>query len=358
MRFAIDHVIWFLDATALNPLLAAIPPLALHHLTNARILFRSAPGALLPYTLRPLPGLQKLALGIFGLAVCRRLSHWAARRALNNGTKLSPFRPEDEIVVVTGGAGGFGGEAVRKFASAGAKVVVLDVLPLTYPKPSGVYYYRVDLTDYHALEQVAKQVSEEIGEPTVVIANAGICRGKPVLHATPKDIEVTMGVNTLAVFWCAKVFLPAMIKKNHGHFLITSSTTAFLSTAGITDYAASKAATLAISEGLQSELKHIYKAPSVRVSALCPSLVRTKMFDTAKSSSSFFWPELTVEDIANHMYDIVTSGSSQRRILPLLATMMVQSRALPEWFRVSIQDAAAGAMVDLKPHNPLAEGKQ
>lgn len=81
------------------------------------------------------------------------------------------------------------------------------------------------------------------------------------------------------------------------------------------------------------------------------------MFDTAKSSSSFFWPELNVEDIADHMYDIVASGSSQRRILPLLATMMVQSRALPEWFRVSIQDAAAGAMVDLKPHDPLAEAK-
>ncbi|KAG9606184.1 NAD(P)-binding protein, partial [Aureobasidium melanogenum] len=321
VRFAVDHVIWFLDATALNPLLAAIPPLAL----IISLVLGSYSEAR-----------QKLALGAFGLAVCRRLSQWAARRALNNGTRLSPFQPGKGIVVVTGGAGGFGGEAVRKFASAGAKVVVLDVLPLTYAK-------------------LAKQVPDEVGEPTVVIANAGICRGKPVLHATPKDIEITMKVNTLAVFWCAKVFLPAMIKKNHGHFLITSSTTAFLSTAGITDYAASKAATLAISEGLQSELKHIYKAPSVRVSALCPSLVRTKMFDTAKSSSSFFWPELTVEDIANHMYEIVASGSSQRRILPLLATMMVQSRALPKWFRVSIQDAAAGGMVDLKPHNPLAE---
>lgn len=88
---AIDHVIWLLDATALNPLLAAIPPLALHHLTDARVLFRSAAGTLVPYTLRPLPGLQKLALGVFGLAVCRRLSQWAARRAFNNGTKLSLF---------------------------------------------------------------------------------------------------------------------------------------------------------------------------------------------------------------------------------------------------------------------------
>lgn len=53
-----------------------------------------------------------------------------------------------------------------------------------------MYYYRVDLIDYNALEQVAKQVSDEVGEPTVVIANAGICRGKPVLDATPKDIEM------------------------------------------------------------------------------------------------------------------------------------------------------------------------
>lgn len=148
-----------------------------------------------------------------------------------------------------------------------------------------------------------------------------------------------------------------MIRKDHGHFLITASSGAFLATAGIVDYAASKAAALAICEGLQTELKHIYKAPSVRVSALCPSLVRTKMFESAESPSSFFWPELTVDDIASHMVDIVASGRSQRRTTPSLGVITTLFRVLPAWFRVSAQDGAATAMVGLSPHNPLAEEK-
>ena len=54
-------------------------------------------------------------------------------RALNHGTKAS-FDWSKEIVVVTGGSGGIGGETVKRLAASGTTVVVLDLIPLTYKK--------------------------------------------------------------------------------------------------------------------------------------------------------------------------------------------------------------------------------
>lgn len=54
-------------------------------------------------------------------------------RALNHGTKAS-FNWSKEIVVVTGGSGGIGGETVKRLAATGTTVVVLDVLPLSFNK--------------------------------------------------------------------------------------------------------------------------------------------------------------------------------------------------------------------------------
>ena len=50
-----------------------------------------------------------------------------------------------------------------------------------------------------------------------------------------------------------------MVEHNHGHFLITASQSGYLATAGVTDYAATKAAAVAIYEGLQTELNTLIK---------------------------------------------------------------------------------------------------
>jgi FlaA1/EpsC-like NDP-sugar epimerase len=55
------------------------------------------------------------------------------KRALNNGV-TDAFNWDEEVVVVTGGAGGIGGDMVKQLASKGTRIAVLDVMPLTYLK--------------------------------------------------------------------------------------------------------------------------------------------------------------------------------------------------------------------------------
>lgn len=49
-----------------------------------------------------------------------------------NNWSIDAYDWNKEIVLITGGAGGIGGSVVRLLAERGIKVVVLDVIPMTF----------------------------------------------------------------------------------------------------------------------------------------------------------------------------------------------------------------------------------
>lgn len=106
---------------------------------------------------------------------CSWINQYLSADALNHGT-TADFDWDNEIVLVTGGAGGIGGEIVQQMARRPTKVVVLDVMDLTYtpskvataltshsaesltrPAPN-VYYYKCDITNHNALKAVADEI--------------------------------------------------------------------------------------------------------------------------------------------------------------------------------------------------------
>lgn len=158
------------------------------------------------------------------------------------------------------------------------------------------------------------------------------------------------------MLWTAKVFMPYMIEKNHGHFLIVASQTGYLATPGLTDYSASKSAAIAIYEGLHAEVKNIYKAPSVRVSCVSPSAVDTKMFSGIKLGPGM--SALRPEDLGLLVADVIHSGRAKHVLVPKSAAVATFTRALPDWVRVAMQAAATGFFTDLKPHDPMKVSSQ
>ncbi|EED14435.1 short-chain dehydrogenase, putative [Talaromyces stipitatus ATCC 10500] len=282
--------------------------------------------------------------------IAYRFNRYLSYRALNNGV-VDNFDWEKEIILITGGSNGIGAACVQKLASKGTQVVVLDILPLSYDSPKNLHYYRCDLTNFDEVQAVAATVTREVGAPTCVVANAGICRGKSLLQATKRDVELTFGVNSLGLLWTIKTFLPSLTAKNHGHFVILASQTGHLATAGVVDYAATKAAALAIYEGLQTELRHIYKAPAVRVSCVSPSAVTTKMFRGIKLPSSV--QPLQPSDVGSAIAEILWSGRAQNIMLPASAYISPITRALPDWLRIGLQEFGKDVMTDLDPHKPL-----
>jgi all-trans-retinol dehydrogenase (NAD+) len=163
-----------------------------------------------------------------------------------------------------GGCSGIGDHTVRQFAKRCVKVVVVDVVPPKKPFPANAFFYALDVTSSVDIHAVAGKIRKEVGEPTVLVNNAGIRTCKAILEETEEQIRRTFDVNIIAHFLLVREFHPYRIRRNHGHIVTIASLASFLVHARNVDYTCTKAAALAFHEGLSAELKNHYEAPKVR----------------------------------------------------------------------------------------------
>lgn len=189
-------------------------------------------------------------LTIFGAVIT--LNDKLTVGSLNNWVKDTDWDWASEIVVVTGGSSGIGASIVQEFLKRhiNAKIVIID-----YNKPSAsissderVKFYQADLSDSLAIKQLAANIKADVGNPTVLVNNAGLTRGKSIMDGSYGDVNMTFSTNIIAPFLLTKEFLPGMVAQNHGHIFAIASMSAIISPAGLADYAATKAGLLAMQE--------------------------------------------------------------------------------------------------------------
>lgn len=206
----------------------------------------------------------------------------------------------------------------RKLKEQGAKgkIVVLDIIDLTYEAPDNVSHIKTDISSKESVSEAATQIRNTIGHPTVLISNAGVCRGKHILSATPQDLHLVFNVNTIAHWYLAQEFLPDMISHNHGHIVTVASIGAYVNAPKMVDYNASKAAALSFHEGLTLELKAVYDAKKVRTTVVTPGYVRTELFEGYQNTSRFMFPSLFPETLGEEIGKAVLSGMGGYVILP------------------------------------------
>ncbi|EJT81588.1 epidermal retinal dehydrogenase 2 [Gaeumannomyces tritici R3-111a-1] len=284
------------------------------------------------------------ALLYAGLAY--RINRYLSRRAINNWTS-DKYVWSKEVVVVTGGAGGIGGNVVRLLAERGISVVVLDIIPLSFDAPPNVHYFKCDITSAARLAEVGDEIRARVGHPTIVINNAGVARGKSILDSTERDIRFTYDVNAIAPFLVVKEFLPEMIKRNHGMVVNVSSFAAFLSAPNMVDYSSTKAAVMSFHEGLTAELKTRYNAPRVRTVLVNQSYTKTPLFDGYRADKSFLVPALEPESVADAIVRQVLTGESGQVILAEVAGNILSAlRAFPHWYQHGLRTKTKDLMTN------------
>ncbi len=197
-----------------------------------------------------------------------------------DGIERDGLKPGD-VVVVTGGGGGFGRAFAKRFARAGARIAVWELNPESgaeterQVKALGgeARFFRVDLSKASDIEAAARETLAVFGAPYCLVNNASVYPRGEVLDLSPEAWDLTFRVNLTAPFLVVKAFGPAMIEKKRGVVINISSGRALEGAPKGANYAASKAALLSLTKSLALEwAKH-----RIRVNAIIPGQSLTAM---------------------------------------------------------------------------------
>lgn len=240
--------------------------------------------------------------------------------------------------LITGAASGIGRLLAAELGKAGASLVLWDVdaqgLGGTQDELQRagreVRAYVCDLTRREDIEAVAGRTLAECGPVDILVNNAGVVSGKSLLEVTPAEIERTFQVNTLALFWTAKAFLPGMLERDRGHIVTIASAAGLAGTSKLTDYCSSKFAAVGFDESLRVELKR--QGSRVVTTVVCPFYTDTGMFEGVRTRFPWLLPILDPDYVVRRTVRAIEKDR-RRLIMPRFVYTGWPSRLLPVgWF--------------------------
>ncbi|MCY9668379.1 SDR family oxidoreductase [Paenibacillus alginolyticus] len=186
-----------------------------------------------------------------------------------------------QTAVVTGGAMGIGEATVRKFAEAGAAVLIADFnedkgKQLEEQLVSEGKQARFVKTDVGRDEDVKHLMEEAFswqGRIDILYNNAGVAIPGEAAAMSEEAWQRVININLGGVFRGSKYALPYMLKQGKGVIVNCSSTQAINGFLGWAGYAASKGGILAMTRQIAIE----YASRGIRVNAVAPGTIMTPM---------------------------------------------------------------------------------
>jgi NAD(P)-dependent dehydrogenase (short-subunit alcohol dehydrogenase family) len=183
--------------------------------------------------------------------------------------------------IITGGASGIGQAIAEELAKRGCDVVLADLqYELAQDVAAGIraaggkaMAVKLDVTDYPAVEQVVRDTVARTGRLDYMFNNAGIFISGGVHQYNITDWEQIVNINIRGVVHGVHAAYPVMLMQGFGHIVNTSSIAGLIPSPGEVSYAMTKHAVVGLSKALRAQAGLL----GIRVSVLCPGIIRTPM---------------------------------------------------------------------------------
>lgn len=173
-------------------------------------------------------------------------------------------------VLVTGGNRGIGRSIAEAFLSDGARVAVTHRGGET---PTGTFGVKCDVTDGGQVDAAFTAVEAELGPVDVLVANAGITDSTLITRMTEDRFTSVLDTNLTGAWRCAQRAATPMARARGGRMIFISSVVGMYGSAGLTNYAASKAGLIGLARSLARELG----SRGVTANVVAPGYVNTDM---------------------------------------------------------------------------------
>ncbi len=194
----------------------------------------------------------------------------------------------DRVVAITGASSGIGEATARYLAARGDKVVLgargLDQLAAVTGRivaSGGVAACaKVDVARRADLEALVALARDKFGRLDVLVSNAGAMPIGPLEELAVADWERMIDINIKGILYGIAAALPVFKDQGSGQFINIASTAARKTVPGQAVYSATKAAVLALSDGLRQEL-----AGRFRTTVISPGFTDTNFAEHVKNET-------------------------------------------------------------------------
>ena len=185
--------------------------------------------------------------------------------------------------LVTGASKGIGNAVAEAFLRNGAVVYAVSrsegdlarLQAVAAEAGTEVFFRAADVGNEAAITAVVKEIIKESGGLDIVVNNAGITRDGLIARMPADAWDEVMRVNLASAFYVCKAVSMHLLSRRGGSIINMSSIVGLHGNAGQTNYSASKAGLIGLTQSLAQEL-----APrGVRVNAICPGFIGTEMTD-------------------------------------------------------------------------------
>jgi 3-oxoacyl-[acyl-carrier protein] reductase len=201
------------------------------------------------------------------------------------------------IAVVTGGGRGIGRAVAVELARRGCDIALLgrtieslaDAAQAVLAEGRRALAVPCDVSSAAAVDKAAALVHADLGDPDVVVLNAGVVERATVAEMTEAQWDEVIDVNLKGTFLVTRAFLPRMLTLGRGRFVALGSISSTLGTARQSAYCAAKWGTVGFVKSLAEEL---------RGTGLMATCVMPGSVDTDMLKGSGFPPAMQPEDVA------------------------------------------------------------
>lgn len=193
---------------------------------------------------------------------------------------------KDRLAVVTGGGRGIGAAIARTLGAAGARLALLGrdraelerrAHALMDEHAIDAKFIVCDVADQGAVEHAFARLRELLGDPAILINNAGQSAGVAFTETTRETWDRMIAVNLTGTFLCTQQVLPAMLAAGAGRIVNIASTAGLKGYSHTAAYCAAKHGVVGMTRALAMETAR----RGITVNAVCPGYTDTDMAATA-----------------------------------------------------------------------------
>lgn len=189
-----------------------------------------------------------------------------------------------KTAIITGASRGIGAEIAKRFAQAGAKVVVnysgsqekAEAVVASIKENGGeAIAVKANVSDAESVKAMVEEAMAAFGTVDILVNNAGITRDNLMMRMKDDEWDDVINTNLKGVFVCTKAVTRQMMKQRSGRIVNIASIVGVMGNAGQANYVASKAGVIGLTKTTARELA----SRGITANAVAPGFITTDMTD-------------------------------------------------------------------------------